>query len=230
MYQSPTDMGVNRASAGIVNDEVIQAASHQEIIRRYLRCAVEYALGLADREVLEHASRIMDKVKAKPEDRKVVLPARLAAADAEKAGKGNAGIFCGAALELDGGTIITGKNSTLMHAASSLILNATKHLAGLPDSLLLLPKNLIDSVTYLKKDILNGKEVSLDVEETLILLGISALTNPAAQAALEQLTRLRGCEMHLTHIPTPGDEAGLRKLNVNVTCDPEYSSKSLFIS
>ncbi|MEZ5019939.1 MAG: DUF1846 domain-containing protein [Bacteroidales bacterium] len=230
MYQSPTDMGVNRASAGIVNDEVIQAASHQEIIRRYLRCAVEYALGLADREVLEHASRIMDKVKAKPEDRRVVMPARKAAADAEKAGKGNAGIFCGAALELDGGTIITGKNSTLMHAASSLILNATKHLAGLPDSLLLLPKNLIDSVTYLKKDILNGKEVSLDVEETLILLGISALTNPAAQAALEQLTRLRGCEMHLTHIPTPGDEAGLRKLNVNVTCDPEYSSKSLFIS
>ena len=67
-------------------------------------------------------------------------------------------------------------------------------------------------------------------QETLILLGISALFNPAAQAALEQLTLLRGCEVHLTHIPTPGDEAGLRKLNVNVTCDPEYSSKSLFVS
>ncbi|MDX9903138.1 MAG: DUF1846 family protein, partial [Bacteroidales bacterium] len=106
----------------------------------------------------------------------------------------------------------------------------TKHLAGLPDRLLLMPKNLIDSVTYLKKDILNGKEVSLDVEETLILLSISALTNPAAQAALEQLKKLRNCEVHLTHIPTPGDEAGLRKLNVNVTCDPEYSSKSLFVS
>jgi uncharacterized protein (UPF0371 family) len=159
------------------------------------------------------------------------MPARKAAADAEKVdGKGNAGIFSGAAIELANGQIITGKNSPLMHSASSLILNATKFMAGLPDSLLLLPKTLIDSVTYLKKDILNGKEVSLDVEETLILLGISALFNPAAQAALEQLTLLRGCEVHLTHIPTPGDEAGLRKLNVNVTCDPEYSSKSLFVS
>jgi uncharacterized protein (UPF0371 family) len=117
-----------------------------------------------------------------------------------------------------------------MHAASSLILNAVKHLSGIPDNMCILPKNIIDSVTYLKKDILNGKMVSLDVEETLILIGISALSNPAAQMALENLKWLRDCEVHLTHIPTPGDEAGLRRLKVNVTCDPEYSSKSLFIS
>jgi uncharacterized protein (UPF0371 family) len=117
-----------------------------------------------------------------------------------------------------------------MHAASSLILNATKHLSGLPDSMYLLPQSLIDSVTHLKKDILKGKMVSLDVDETLIVLGISALSNPAAQMALENLKYLSGCEVHLTHIPTPGDEAGLRKLKVNLTCDPEYSSKSLFIS
>ncbi len=230
MYQSPTDMGVNRASSGIVNDAVIQEAAHQEIIRRYFRCAVEYALGLADKETLDQAVMVMGKIKAKSEDRVVVLPARKAAKEAEKSGKGNAGFFCGAAIELHDGTIITGKNSPLMHAAASLVLNATKHLAGLPDSLLLLPKTLIDSVTYLKNDILNGKMVSLDVEETLILLGISALFNPAAQAALEKLKQLRDCEVHLTHIPTPGDEAGLRKLNVNLTCDPEYSSKSLFVS
>jgi uncharacterized protein (UPF0371 family) len=230
MYQSPTDMGVNRASSGIVNDAVIQEAAHQEIIRRYFRCAVEYALGLADKETLDQAVMVMGKIKAKGEDRLVVLPARKAAKEAEKSGKGNAGFFCGAAIELHDGTIITGKNSPLMHAAASLVLNASKYLAGLPDSLLLLPKTLIDSVTYLKKDILNGKIVSLDVEETLILLGISALFNPAAQAALEQLKQLRDCEVHLTHIPTPGDEAGLRKLNVNLTCDPEYSSKSLFVS
>jgi uncharacterized protein (UPF0371 family) len=191
---------------------------------------VEYALGLVDKETLDQALHVMGKVRARAEDRRVVLPARKAASEAEKSGKGNAGFFCGAALELADGTIITGKNSPLMHAASSLVLNAAKHLAGLPDSLLLMPKNLIDSVTYLKKDILNGKEVSLDVEETLILLGISTLTNPAAEAALEQLKQLRNCEVHLTHIPTPGDEAGLRKLSVNVTCDPEYSSKSLFVS
>jgi uncharacterized protein (UPF0371 family) len=230
MYQSPTDMGVNRVSSGIVDDRIISEASHQEIIRRYLRCAVEYALGLADKDTLDRIINIMNKVGAKVEDRKVVLPARLAAKNAEKTGKGNEGIFCGASIQLHDGTIITGKNSSLMHASSSLILNAAKYLAGLPDSMYLLPENIIDSVTYLKKNILDGKMVSLDVDETLIVLGISALSNPAAKMALENLKYLRECEVHLTHIPTPGDEAGLRKLKVNVTCDPEYSSKSLFIS
>ena len=160
----------------------------------------------------------------------MVLPAREAAKEAEKSGKGNAGIFCGASIELHDGTIIKGKNSPLMHASSSLILNATKHLAGLPDNMYLLPKSIIDSITHLKKNVLNRKEISLDVDETLIALGISASSNPAAQLALENLIRLRNCEAHLTHIPTSGDEAGLRKLKINLTCDPEYSSKSLFIS
>ena len=186
-------------------------------------------MGLADKEDLEWSAAIMKKAGAKAADRRVVLPAREAAESAEKTGKGHDGIFCGAALELHDGTIISGKNSPLMHASSSLILNAAKHLAGLPDNLYLLPGNIIDSVTYLKKDILDGKMVSLDVDETLIVLGISALSNPAAKMALENLKYLRECEVHLTHIPTPGDEAGLRKLKVNVTCDPEFSSKSLFI-
>lgn len=229
MYQSPTDMGVNRASAGIVDDKIIAEASFQEIIRRYFRVSVEYALGLVDKDTLDRITRIMKNIGARVEDRKVVMPARKAAQDAEKCGKGNAGIYCGAAIALHDGTIITGKNSPLLHASSSLILNATKHLAGLPDRMYLLPETIIDSVTHLKKDILNGKMVSLDVDETLIVLSISALANPAAKMALENLKLLHGCEVHLTHIPTPGDEAGLRKLSVNVTCDPEYSSKSLFI-
>lgn len=229
MYKSPTDMGVNRASAGVVDDKIISEASQQEIIRRYFRCAVEYHIGINEKDSLDHAAMIMEKAGAKPEDRRVVLPAREAAKNAEKCQKGNAGIYCGAALELPDGTIITGKNSELLHASASLILNATKHLAGLPDRLYLLPKNIIDSVTWLKKDILNGRMVSLDVEETLISLSISALYNPAAQMALEQLKYLEGCEVHLTHIPTPGDEAGLRKLKLNVTCDPEFTSKRLFI-
>ncbi len=230
MYQSPTDMGVNRASAGIIDDSIISRASYQEIIRRYFRCSVEYAMGLADRDALGRIEKIMKNVGARPEDRKVVMPARKAAREAEKTGKGNAGFFCGASIELPDGTIITGKNSHLLHASSSLVLNAAKYLAGLPDKLYLLPENIIDSVTHLKKNILDGKMVSLDVDETLIVLGISALSNPAAKMALENLKHFRDCEVHLTHIPTPGDEAGWRKLKVNLTCDPEYSSKSLFIS
>lgn len=230
MYQSPTDMGVNRASTGIVDNEVIREASYQEIIRRYFRCAVEYAMGLVEKETLDRINLIMKKAGAKVTDRRVVIPAREAAREAEKCGKGNDGIFSGAAIELHDGTIITGKNSSLLQASSSLILNAAKHLAGLPDKLYLLPENIIDSVTHLKKNILNGKMVSLDVDETLIVLGISALSNPAAKMALENLKLLRNCEVHLTHIPTPGDEAGWRKLKVNLTCDPEYLGKNLFVS
>lgn len=229
VYRSPTDMGVNRASAGIIDDAVIQEASHQEIIRRYFNCAVEYAMGLADRETLGRMEMLIDRVGAKAEDRKVVKYSRQAAQEAERKGKGNEGIFCGAALELHDGTIITGKNSSLMHASSALILNATKHLAKLPDNMDLLPKSLIDSLGYMKRDILMGKMVSLDLEETLIVLGISAISNPAAQLALEKLRELNNCEVHLTHIPTPGDRAGLRKLRVNLTCDPEFSTKSLFL-
>ncbi len=230
MYQSPTDMGVNRARSGIMDDKLITEASYQEIIRRYFRCAVEYAMGLAEKEILDRINMIMIKVGARAEDRNVVLPAREAAMNAEKNGKGHDGIFCGAAIELADGTIITGKNSPLLHASSSLILNAAKHLAGLPDKMYLIPESIIDSVKHLKKDILDGKLVSLDVDETLIVLGISALSNPAAKMALENLKLLRDCEVHLTHIPTPGDEAGWRKLKVNLTCEPQFSSKSLFIS
>ena len=228
-YKSPTDMGVNRASTGIVDDPVNMEASHQEIIRRYFRCAVEYAMGLVERDALERSELIMKKVNASVEDRRVVLPSRNAAIEAHKQGKGNEGVFCGAAIELRDGTLVTGKNSPLMHSASSLILNAAKHLAGIPDNIHLLPANMLEQVSYLKKEVLTGKVTSLDLEETLIMLGISALSNPSAQLALEKLSELQNCEVHLTHIPTPGDDAGLRKLHVNLTCDPEYPSKSLYL-
>ncbi len=230
VYMSPTDMGVNRLSSGIINNKIIEEASEQEIIRRYFRYAVEYTMGLADKKTFEGIKSILEKINLKPEDRKVVPYARQAAINAEKSGKGDDGVYSGASLQLADGTIITGKNSPLMHAASSLILNATKHLAGLPDSMYLIPQSIIDSVTHLKKNVLDGKMASLDLDETLIVLAISALTNPAGQMAMENLKYLQNCEVHLTHIPTPGDEAGLRKLKVNLTCDPEYPGKNLFFS
>ncbi|HPG40670.1 MAG TPA: DUF1846 domain-containing protein [bacterium] len=229
-YKSPTDMGVNRAGFGIINDEVVQNAAHQEIIRRYFRCACEYAMGFIDREVLDRAELIMKNIGAKVEDRRVVIPARQAALNAQRDNKGNQGIYCGAAIELADGTIITGENSELMHAASSLIINTAKHLAKLPENMHLLPQNITDSLAFLKKEVLRGHMVSLDLDETLIALSISAISNPAAQMALEHLRELDGCEVHITHIPTPGDEAGLRKLGVNLTSDPDFSSRSLFIN
>jgi uncharacterized protein (UPF0371 family) len=170
----------------------------------------------------------MEDLGVSEESRKVVRPAREAAAGAQQCGKGHAGIFCGAAIELADGTIVTGKNSPLLHAASSLILNAAKHLADIPDRMHLLPPSITESLGRLKKDVLKGREVSLNLDETLIALGISASNNPAAQAAVEKLPELRNCEVHITHMPTPGDEAGLRKLGVNLTSDPGYSTHTLF--
>ncbi len=229
-YKSPTDMGVNRAGFGIIDDEAVRAAAIQEVIRRYFRYACEYVLGVTDKETVQRVELMLKDLNAKPEDRLVVNPARQAAQEAERNGKGNEGICCGAAIELANGTVITGKNSPLMHAASALVLNAIKHLANIPDNLHLLPPLVMESLSHFKKDVLNGTRVSLDLEETLIALSISATMNPAAQMAVEKLKELSNCEIHMTHIPTPGDEAGLRKLGVNLTSDPDFSTKRLFRS
>ncbi len=230
VYKSPTDMGVNRAGFGITDDEAVKEAAKQEIIRRYFRYACEYAMGFEDKETEQRVQLLMEEVGVKAEDRSVVLPARKAADECRQKEKGNDGVYCGAAIELSDGTIITGKNSPLMHATSSLVFNSIKKLAGIPDKIHLLSPNIIDSIKNLKKDVLKYKTVSLDLEEALIALSISATTNPAAQGAMEKLQELHGCEVHLTHIPTPGDEAGLRKLGVNLTSEPDFATKSLFES
>jgi len=229
-YKSPTDMGVNRASFGIVNNNVVKEAAKQEVIRRYFRYSCEYAMGFVEKDTVQRVELLLKELNLRPEDRKVVEPARQAAEDAKKREKGHKGIFCGAAIELHDGSIITGSNSSLMHAASSLVLKTIKKLAGIPDKIPLLSAAIIESIGNFKEDILQSKSVSLDLEETLISLSISAATNPTVQAALAELKELRGCEVHMTHIPTPGDEEGLKRLGVNLTSEPNFSTKNLFTS
>lgn len=228
IYKSPTDMGVNCAASGIIDDSAVREAAKQEVIRRYFRYSCEHAMGFVDKETVERVQILMEELEITEDNRKVVDVARKVALETEERTKGNEGIYCGAAIELRDGSIITGKNSPLMHSASSLILNAIKELAEIPDKIHLLSPSVIESIGDLKESILRRKTVSLDLEETLIALSISAATNPTAQAAMEKLSELAGCEVHITHIPTPGDEAGLRRLGLNLTSDPKFPSKSLF--
>jgi uncharacterized protein (UPF0371 family) len=159
--------------------------------------------------------------------RKCVPAAREALKKAVARGKGRDGIVCAAAIELHDGTLVSGSNSETLHASSALILNAAKKLAGIPKNIDLIPKQTIESIRLLKKNILSGKRVSLDLDETLICLAMSAPINPSAQAALEQLPNLSGCEVHQTHLPSIGDANGLRKLGLHTTSEPKYPSANL---
>jgi uncharacterized protein (UPF0371 family) len=230
MYKSPTDMGVNRAGFGIVNDEITQSAAKQELIRRYFRYNSEYVLGIEKKETVDRVALLMEELGVKITDRAVVEVARAAAEESEAKGKGNAGIYCGAAIQLNNGKVITGKNSKLMHAASSLVLNAVKVLANIPDEIFLLLPQIINQIAKLKEEILDTESESLDLEETLIALSISATTNHTAEIAMKKLIELKGCEVHMTHIPTPGDDVGLKRLGVNLTTDGKFSSRNLFVT
>jgi uncharacterized protein (UPF0371 family) len=231
-------MGVNRVGFAIVNDEAAREAAKQEVVRRYFRSICEHMMGAADDKAVEKAEQLLSELDIQPEYRKVVPAARDAANEAKQISlaypqspdaKGVDEVWCGAALELADGPLVTGKNSTLLHAATAAVLNGAKTLAGLPDSIHLLSPIVIESISRFKQEVLQRSQPSLDVEESLIALSISAALNPTVQACVDRLHELRGCQMHLTHLPTPGDEAGLRKLGVNLTSEPQFASRRLFV-
>ena len=225
VYKSPTDMGVNRVGFGIVDDEVVKEASRQEIIRRYFKTGCEYKKGYVDKETFEHAKLIMEQVNLKPEDRKVVIPARERAA---KLKEENNNIYTAVAMELSDGTILTGKGSELLDAAAAALLNSVKHLANIADDIHLISPVILEPILDLKSKTLSNQKVSLNCEEVLIALSISAATNPTAQVAMEKLAMLKNCQAHSTTILPTSDEQTLRKLGIDVTCDAEYASESLF--
>jgi len=110
------------------------------------------------------------------------------------------------------------------------VLNAIKALANIPDEIHLLSPQVINQISKLKKGILNAESESMDLEETLTALAISVTTNHTAELAMKKLVELSGCEVHMTHIPTPGDEVGLKRLGVNLTTDGKFSSRNLFLT
>ncbi len=228
MYQSPTDMGVNRVGFAITNDDVVRKASLNEIARRVYNYRCEYAQGLIDLDTVECAEKIMNRQGLDPDEiHKVVKPAREAFEKASAKAPLDA-IVCAAAIELPDGVIVTGKSSALMHASSCLILNAIKRLADIPEELDLLEPAVIDSITNMKQTILRGCQPTLDLEEMLISLSVSAATSSLARLGVKQLAKLRGCDAHLTHIPTPGDSAGMRQLGIQLTSDPKFAGRNLF--
>ncbi|MDD7266802.1 MAG: DUF1846 domain-containing protein [Lachnospiraceae bacterium] len=218
-YNSPTDMGVNRAGFAIVDDEAVQAAARQEIVRRYFSLQCDYKKGIGTLEAAQRGKLIMDEMGLGVEDRPVVAAART------KAEQEDTSVV---AIELENGRIITGKHSQMMTASAACLLNCIKQLAGVSDEMHLLPPVILGAIENLNDDVLRRRSQALDSREILIALSISAVTNPSAEAAWKKLTNLRDLQAHSTAIMQKADEDVFRRLGIMVTCDPQFVSSSLY--
>ncbi len=219
-YCSPTDMGVNMAGYAIIDDDACRQASCQEIIRRYCRGLCDLRKGQEKQETVDKLELIMQQLSLKVEDRPSVLPARR---------KREATGAPAAAVELPDGRVITGKATHLMSACSGALLNSIKVLADIPKSVLLISPDVLEPVLDLKINLLGSLSSVLKVDDVLAALYISAASDKNAALAVEQLPKLRGCDLHSTQILYSGDEGTLRKMGIHVTCDPVFPDNSLFI-
>ena len=212
-YQSPTDMGVNMVGNCIVDDEAARYASGQEILRRYYTALCDEKQGKTGHNEVMKLELMMKKAGISESDRAVVAPALQRAAETGKPA---------AAMELPDGRIITGKTSDLLGASAALLLNALKALADLPDDLHLISPTVIDPIQHLKVDHFGNRNPRLHTDEVLLALSICAATDPTAEKAMEQLHKLRGCQVHSSVILSAVDEKTFKRLGVNLTCQPQF--------
>ncbi|WP_295071371.1 DUF1846 domain-containing protein [Ruminococcus sp.] len=214
-YKSPTDMGVNMAGNCIVDDEAVCEAAKQEIVRRYYTGMCDFRKGLISNDEVMKLELLMKQASVTVEDRKVVA----AALEKEKETEGPA-----AAMELPDGIILTGRTSNLLGAVSALLINALKHFAKIDDDILLMSPHVIEPIMALKVNHLGNNNPRMHTDETLIALSICANTDENAKKAMEQISKLRGCEVHSTVILSAVDERIFKRLGINLTCEPKYES------
>lgn len=211
-YRSPTDMGVNMAGNCIMDDEACKAASKAEIIRRYYAALCDARKGRIGKEVVSKIELLMSKSAVTQNERKAVAPALQ---KAEATGKP------AAAIELNDGTIVTGKTGDLLGASAACLLNALKVLGGIDDSVHLISPTIIEPMQYLKVHHMGSTNPRLHTDEILMALSICAVNDPMAKLAIEQLDKLKNCEIHSTVILAHVDERTFKSLGMHVTCEPQ---------
>ncbi len=218
-YKSPTDMGVNMIGSCIVDDEVVCDASRQEILRRYYDAMCDRRRGKGSDEIIYKLKLLMKQAEVTPSIRPVVGEALVVA---ETTG-GPA-----AAIELPDGRVVTGKTTNLMGPAAGVVLNALKALAGIPRDLDLISPEAIMPIQHLKVEHLGSKNPRLHTDEVLIALASSAIGNPLADKAMDQLALLRNCQAHISVLLSSVDMRIYKKLGLQVTCEPKYETKKLY--
>ena len=214
-YKSPTDMGVNMAGNCIVDDEAVCEAARAEVVRRYYTALCDRRKGLISEDEVMKLELLMKQANVTTDDRKVVA----AALKREEETGAPA-----AAMELPDGTILTGRTSDLLGAVSALLLNALKHFAGIDDKVLLMSPHVIEPIMNLKVQHLGNNNPRIHTDETLLALSICANTDENAKKAMDQISSLRGCEVHSTVILSSVDERIFKRLGINLTCEPKYSN------
>lgn len=212
IYKSPTDMGVNMIKTCIIDDDVVEEASRQEIIRRYYNILCDYKQGICSEDTVERIKGLMDKLGLTLADREV---AKVALNKSEKEG-------CNAiAIKLPNNEVITGKESDLLSSASAAVLNAVKEITKIPDEEFLLSPTVLNGIFKMKKKTSYKTSYCLNLQEVLIALSICSITNPIIEKSINNLSKLRGCEAHSSYIIEKSELNVLKNLGINLTCEPK---------
>ncbi|GAA6294415.1 DUF1846 domain-containing protein [Enterocloster asparagiformis] len=218
-YKSPTDMGVNMAGFCIVDDEVCREASYQEIIRRYYHALNRLAKEEGSEDEVYKLELLMKQAKINTGMRRVIAPCMERASLIQAPA---------AAIELSDGTLVTGKTSNLLGASAAVLLNSIKMLGGIPHDQHLIAPSAIEPIQTLKTNYLGSRNPRLHTDEVLIALSMSAATDPVAKKALDQLPRLRGCQVHTSVMLSDVDIKVFKKLGAELTSEPVYEHKKLY--
>ena len=219
VYLSPTDMGVNMIKECITDDEAARASARQEVLRRYYRTRLDHKLGRVEDGAVRKIEMIMSRLDLRAEDRDVVAPAM-----AKEREHGAPAM----AIRLPGGEIVAGRATPLMTAPASAVLNAIKCKAGIPDHIHLITPRALKPIQRLKNQTYHLRNPVLNLDEVLIALTLSTASNPVAEQAMAGLEDLRGCDAHATYILPDADEEVLRRLDIHLTCEPDFPGKNLF--
>ena len=218
-YKSPTDMGVNMAGNCIFDDEACCEASKMEIIRRYYTAINKVAKEEASENEVYKIELLMKQAKITTDDRKVTVAAKKRAEEL--------GVAC-AAIELEDGTIITSKTTDFLGASAALLLNALKYLAGIEHDEKLIKPEAIEPIQALKVKFLGGKNPRLHSDEVLIALALTSVSSENAKRAMEQIPKLRGCQVHTSVMLSEADSKTFKRLGVDLTCEPVRSGLKLY--
>ena len=219
VYKSPTDMGVNMLKDAITDDKLAQLSAKKEILRRYYRAECDYKKGQITFDNLERNKSLVSEVGVKDDIFKVIGVARQTAKDYG---------YPTVALELPDGKVVTGKSKKVITASGAVILNALRTLAGLGDDYDIITDDILLPIVAYRTNILKSHCTLLTVDDILVALSICSAKNEKAKKALDCLPQLHGCEAHATYILPSSEETTLKKLGINITCDPVFTSNNLF--